>query len=108
MIQSSELQELKEVLLALENGHVRRVLDTLLKYEGELKATDVQTATINTAVGVFCKLVPAVISQRQYRPELLADILVLFESRIDASYRLFEKNKASNFKLYEGGKDERN
>ena len=108
MIQSSELQELKEVLLALENGHVRRVLDTLLKYEGELKATDVQTATINTAVGVFCKLVPAVISQRQYRPELLADILVLFESRIDASYRLFEKNKANNFKLYEGGKDERN
>ena len=103
-----ELQELKEVLLALENNHVRSVLDVLLKCKGELNVTDVQTATVNTAVGVFCKLFIAVISQRQYRPELLADILTLLESRVAASYEFWEDNKPDHFKLCRGRKDERN
>ena len=103
-----ELQELKEVLLALENNHVRSVLDVLLKCKGELNVTDVQTATVNTAVGVFCKLFIAVIPKKQYRPELLADILTLLESRVAASYEFWEDNKPNHFKLYRGGKDERN
>ena len=108
MIQSSELQELKKVLLALENGHVRRVLDTLIKFEGELSVTDVKTAPIDNAFGVFCKLFTAVIPKKQYRPELLADILTLLESKVAASYKFCEDNKPNHFKLYRGGKDERN
>ena len=103
-----ELQELKEVLLALENDHVRRVLDTLIKFEGELSVTDVKTAPIDNAFGVFCKLFTAVIPKKQYRPELLADILNLLESKVDASYKFCEDNKPNHFKLYRGGKDERN
>ena len=71
MKQSKELQELKEVLLALEDDHVSKVLDILIKCEDEPNVTEVQAT-------------------------------------IDASYKFCDAHKSDHFKLYRGGKDERN
>ena len=91
---NKELQELKQDLLKKENNCVKEVLDVLLGYEGSvLSITDVQTATVTTAMGIFCKLFVAVVPPDQYAPKLLADILTLFEERVGNLYKLTKKDR---------------